>query len=177
MEGADVDRGFTKEAQTYLIASFVLAGERESGREGNVTTNDSMATHESALDIEQVHRAALALRAPGGLPEQLRHHRVRRDSLDQRLTMLAVGADDVVVVPQRPECADTHGFLTDVQMAEAADLGQRVRLGRLFLEVTNEQHLPQHFQMQLSLGLGGGSVLGGSGGRGHAVAASTCSQA
>src|SRR2546425_7956719 len=175
MEGADVDRGFTKEAQTYLIASFVLAGERESGAEGNVTTNDSMAAHESALDIEQVHRAALALRAASGLPEQLRHDGVRRDPLDQRLTVFAIGADDVVIVPKRRERADSHRFLADIQMAEAADLAEGIGLGCLFLEATNEQHLAQHFEMQV--GLRGGGGLRGSGGRGHAVAASTCSQA
>ena len=91
--------------------------------------------------------------------------------------MLAVGADDVVIVLQRGERAHRHGFLSDVQMAEAADLAEGVRLGGFFLEAPNEQHLPQHLQMQLGLGRDGGSVLGGSGGGRHAVAASTCSQA
>ena len=78
---------------------------------------------------EQVHRAALALRAAGGLAEQLGHHGPRRDAARDRLPVVAVGGDHVVVVAQHGDRAGADGFLSDVQVAEPADLAERVRLG------------------------------------------------
>ena len=170
---SNVDRGFAEETDAYFVVALVLAGEGETRGQRDVSSNNSMAAHEAALDVEQVHRAALALRATGGLAEQLRHYGFRRDALDERLPMFAVGTDDVVVVPQRCERTDRDCFLADVEVAEAADLTEGICFRRLFLKATDQQHLPQHLEMQLALC----RVLGTAGGGRHDVAASTCSHA
>ena len=87
--------------------------------------------------------------------------------------MLPIGADDIIVLAQGSERTHPHGFLADIEVAEAANLAECVCLGGLLLEAANQQHLPQHFEVELRLG----AVLGGSRGSGHVVAASICSHA
>src|SRR3989442_12653199 len=64
-------------------------------------------------------------------------------------------------------------------MTEATDLAEGVRFRGLLLEAADQQHLPQHLEVQLGLR----RVLRTAGGGGHEVAASaasaasTCSQA
>jgi hypothetical protein len=112
-----------------------------------------------------VHRAALSLRAARRLAEQLGHDRVGRHAPRERLPVLAIGRDHVVVVAQGGERADRHRFLADVEMTEAADFAQRVRFGGFLFEPTDQEHLTQHAPFQLALGgrVGG---LGGCSGHG-----------
>jgi hypothetical protein len=65
--------------------------------------------------------------------------------------VLAVGGHHVVVGPLRVDGADGHGLLPDVQVAEAADLAQGVRLGRLFLEAARQQHVVHHLAQLVGL--------------------------
>src|SRR3989441_13180735 len=128
VEGADVDRRLPEVTEAHLVAALVLDGEPDPGPERDMPAHDPVPPHESLPDVEQMHRAALALRAPGGFAEQLGHHRAGGDAARQRLAVLAVGGDDVIVVAQRRERADRHRLLSDVEMAEPTDLAQRVRL-------------------------------------------------
>ena len=57
------------------------------------------------LAVEQVHRAALAARAAVDAAEQLGHHRARRHAARERLAVIAVGRDDVVVRAQHRDRA------------------------------------------------------------------------
>src|SRR3954447_6199447 len=57
--------------------------------------------------------------------------------------MLPVGAGDVVTGSQRAETSDRDCLLADVQMTEAPDLSQAVRLSGLFLEPADEEHLAE----------------------------------
>src|SRR3954468_19249238 len=57
--------------------------------------------------------------------------------------MLPVGAGDVVTGSQRAETSDRDCLLADVQMTEAPDLPQAVRLSSLFLEPADEEHLAE----------------------------------
>src|SRR5690606_3346826 len=88
-------------------------------------------------------RAALAARATGRLAEKLGHHAARGHPARQCLAVLAVGANDVVVGTQRRDGADRHGLLADVQVAEAADLANRICLARALLEAADQQHHPE----------------------------------
>jgi hypothetical protein len=102
-----------------------------------------VTAHEVQAHVEQVHRAALALRAAGGLPVELRHHRARGYAARERLAVLAVGADHVVVGAERGERAHRQRLLADVEVTEAADLPEAVRLARLLLEVADQEHLAE----------------------------------
>ena len=65
--------------------------------------------------------------------------------------------------------AGAHGFLSDVQVAEAADLAERVRLGAALLEAALEQHRLEQLEIQRGVALrsGLGLSLGGCPGGSH----------
>src|SRR5207244_5555687 len=109
--------------------------------DGQSLTDDRVAAVEAAVLAEQVHRSAATVRGAGLLPEQLGHHRPGIDPLGDRVPMFAIGAVDVVLRAEGRDGAHDGGLLTDVQVAEAADLGQLVHLRGFFLEPPDEEHL------------------------------------
>jgi hypothetical protein len=62
--------------------------------------------------------------------------------------VIAVGRDDIVVGPQHAQRAGADGFLSDVQVAEPADLAERVRLGAALLEAALQQHGAQKLHVE-----------------------------
>ena len=99
-----------------------------------------------------MHRAAAAARGAGLLAEQLRHHDLRVGAARQRLAVLAVGGDQVVVVAHHGDGADDRRLLADREMQEAADLGLHVHLLRALLEVPDQQHLLEQLDGGLLVG-------------------------
>ena len=89
--------------------------------------------------------------------------------LRERLAVLAVARDDVVVLAEHRDRAGADGFLSDVQVAEAADLAEGVGLGHALLEAAHEEHLAEQFAVQrgavgrVGLLLGHGRGLGSGG--------------
>ncbi|OGT94796.1 MAG: hypothetical protein A2083_04945 [Gemmatimonadetes bacterium GWC2_71_9] len=164
MEGAVVHRRLAEEADRHLIAALVLDRERGAGDQRDVPGDDRVPAEEALLAVEDMHRAALAARTPGRLPEQLGHHGPRADAARQRLPVLAVAAHDQVVVAQRRHRADGHGLLADIEVAEPPDLAERVLLARPLLEAPDEEHVAQ--QLPQRRGVLAGEVLGGRRGRG-----------
>ncbi len=65
---------------------------------------------------------------------------------DQRVTVLAVGRDDVVLGLQGSHHADRDRFFTDVEVQEAADLRRAVQLDATLLEPADAQHLAVELQ-------------------------------
>src|SRR5262249_22506102 len=59
----------------------------------------------------------------------------------QHMTVVAVSGDDLIARLDRHLHADDDGFLTDIEVAKAADQPHAVQLSRLLLESANEQHL------------------------------------
>src|SRR6185437_7043773 len=68
-----------------------------------------------------------------------------------RLHVLAVGADHVVIRTQHAVGADGDRFLPDIEMAEAADLADGVRLRGPLLEAAPLQHLVQQVMELLAV--------------------------
>ncbi len=63
------------------------------------------------------------------------------------MAVIAVAGDNRIgLAVQRGLQADGDGFLADIQMAEAADQAQAIELAGFFLETTDQQHLPVHFE-------------------------------
>ena len=62
----------------------------------------------------------------------------------ERLAVLAVGRQHVVVRADGLVGANGHGLLADVEVAEAGDLAEAVRLAGALLETPDEVHLPVH---------------------------------
>ena len=122
----------------------VLDGPAHARGQRDLAAHDAPAAEEVLLGAVQVHGAALAPGAAVDAPVQLRHDLPRAHALGQRLDVVAVGRDDVIVVPEGAQRADRHGLLADVEVAEAADLAQRVRLRGLLLETAAQQHDAEH---------------------------------
>src|SRR5690348_13378948 len=64
--------------------------------------------------------------------------------------MLAVAADDVVLRAQRRDDAHAAGLLPDIEVQEATDPAERVFLGGLVLEATDQRHLVVHLEQLLA---------------------------
>ena len=151
MEGALVNGGFAKEAERDLIRSLVFTREGQAGSERNLAANNRVSAEKIDLHIKQVHRAAFAARTARGFPIKLCHHSIRRNALRDRLSMLAVARNDIIVLANRRDGADADCLLTDVQMAEAANLAQVVRLGAFLFKAPTQKHLPIQLDKRIAV--------------------------
>src|SRR3546814_10261564 len=92
------------------------------------------------LDAEHVHRAALSLGDTGLAPGQLGHDDLGIDAVGEHVAVVAIAGDDAVLVRiERRLEADRHRFLADVEMAEAADEAEPVKLPGALLEAADER--------------------------------------
>ena len=96
MERAVVDRAIAEIELDDAVGALVAQRVGHADAERDVPADDAVAAHESVLDVEQVHRAALALDQPGALAIELGHHLVRGGPEQQGMGMVAVGGDDLV---------------------------------------------------------------------------------
>jgi hypothetical protein len=88
-----------------------------------------------------VHRAALALRAAGVFAVILRHHLVHAHADGERVAVVAVGGDDVIVLAHDGHAANGDGFLADIEVEEAADLALLVASEAALLEAADAHHV------------------------------------
>jgi hypothetical protein len=101
-----------------------------------------VAAIELVLGREHVHRPALAARDTRTATGQFGHDHLGIDAIGQHVAMVAIAGDDAVVpFVERRLQAHRHGFLADIEVAEAADQAQAIELARLFLEAADQHHL------------------------------------
>jgi hypothetical protein len=121
--------------------------EAEAGAERDLRADDAVAAVKAMLDREHVHRAALALGNPRGTARQLGHDQLGIDTVSEHVAMIAVaGNHRILAHRQRGLQPDRHGFLADIEVAEAADQAEAVKLPRPLLEAADEQHLAVEFE-------------------------------
>ena len=125
---------------------WYLHGEAHPDADRDLPADDAVTAIEMLLDVEKVHRAALAARAAVDLAEQLGHARLGAHAARERQPVVAVGRDDGVVGAGGPDGAGGDGLLADVEVEEAGDLLPPVHLGRALLEAALEQHVAVHRQ-------------------------------
>jgi hypothetical protein len=105
-------------------------------------TDDAVAAVEAVLDAEHVHRAALALGNAGGAAGQLGHDQLGVDAIGEHVAVVAIARDDAVLADgHRRLKADGDRFLTDIEVAKAADQPEAVKLTSALFEAADEQHL------------------------------------
>ncbi len=146
---ADVHSGFPEGADTDLVSAAVFDRESNACRDWNVAADDSVSAEEVGLRIEKVHGSAFAAGAPGFASEKLRHDCSRADSARQRLAVIAVSGDDVVIGPDHGHDAGRDRFLADVQVTEPANFSQRVCFRAPLFEAALEHHRSQQLTAQL----------------------------
>ena len=136
-----IDRGFAKETKRNLIRTLVFRSERNTGCQWNLPADNAVSAKKVHFLVEHVHRAALALRASAGFAEELGHDRLGSHALGDRMRMLAITGEHVIVLADGRDRANGHGFLTNVEMAEAANLTGAIRFRGFFFEATDQKHL------------------------------------
>src|SRR5205085_12488222 len=95
---------------------------------------------EAALDVRDVHRAALPARDAIAPPEELGHQPARVDPLCERMPVAAVVREDGVVGRQGRDDADGDRLLTDRGVDCAGDLTLLVPAIRGLFEAANQEH-------------------------------------
>ena len=118
--------------------------------------DDGVRAEVAALDVVEVHRAAVAVRAALHLPVELRHQRVRVRAARERVAVGAVRRAEDVAVLHRGADADLGGLLADRDVQEAGQLAGAEALLDLLLEPPDQQHLAQEVA---ELVLGKGALL------------------
>jgi hypothetical protein len=139
---ANIGGAVAHEAEHDVVGATILLGEGNAGSERQVTADDGVATPEVGFDVDQVHRAALALADAGRFAKHFGHHLARFGADSQRVGVVTIGRDDVVPFLAGGDGADCHGFLPDVQVEKAADFSLLIELGRALFKQANQHHLP-----------------------------------
>src|SRR5205807_10233631 len=111
-EEGDRDPGFVAE----------LEGERGADRRGQAAADDRVGAEVSALDVVQVHGAAVAVRAAFELAVELGHDLVRMRSLRQRVPVRTMSRGDHVSFLERSADAHRTGLLADRDVQETGQL-------------------------------------------------------
>ena len=114
--------------ENRVLGLEVVAGERDAGGQRQAAADDAVAAEEAPLPVEEVHRAAAALRDAALAPEQLGHDGVRIGPARERLAVLPVRRHEVIALVERLGGADDRRLLADAQVQEAADLGLRMAI-------------------------------------------------
>ena len=113
VERADVRRAVAEERDCDPRLAAELEGERGADDRGQAAADDCVRAQVAALDVVEVHRAAVAVRAAFDLPVELGHDLVRVRALGERVPVRAVRGGEHVALLQRPADADGDGLLAD----------------------------------------------------------------
>ena len=101
MECALIDRAVAKEAKRDAIFVAIFRGESHSDRERNVRADNRVTAIHVLFLVEEMHRTAEPARAAGLLSEKLRHAGVRARAAGQRVRVIAISGDEVIIVAHR----------------------------------------------------------------------------
>ena len=151
-EVAGVRGSVAEHADGDVVGALVVGGEREAGGDREVAADDPVAAHEATVAVEDVHRPAAAAGGAVLAAEQLRHHVLRVGPARNRVSVGAVGADQVVVGGHHRRRPDDRRLLADREVEEAAGLGPLVLTTRLLLEAADQRHLPEQLPRRLAIG-------------------------
>src|ERR671917_1611431 len=106
-----------------------------------MTADDPVAAHEATLDVEEVHRAALALDDARALAVDLGHDVLGVGPQQERVGVVAVGGDDPVALLEGLQESRSHCLLADVDVEVAPDLALPEAPPARLLERPDNHHL------------------------------------
>jgi len=161
--GALVQGPVAHVAQGNLVLTSVLRGPGQAAAQRVLAADDGVAAVHGVGLVEHVHGPAFAFGTAGDFAVHLGHAGVGVHAAGQGVAVVAVGGDDGVVVVRGPDGAHGGGFLADVDVAEAADLGLLVGLHGPLFEAADHHHVVEHgvqaFVAEPNKGVGGGGGL------------------
>ena len=88
-----------------------------------------------------MHRAALALGTPRRLAEKFCHALIHAHSHRQRVAVVAISRDDMVVGAHQRAGANSHAFLADVKMEKSTHFAALVGFKGGLLESAHAHHI------------------------------------
>ena len=122
-----VGRAVAEIGHAHAAIVVVLVREAQARAQRHLRADDAMAAVEFMFDAEHVHRTALAARNAGFAAGQFGHDDLGIDAVSEHVAMVAVAGDDAVLAGlERRLDADRDRFLTDIEVAEAADQAQAI---------------------------------------------------
>ncbi len=136
-----VRRAVAEIGQTYVAVLPVAIGKGDAGAERDLGRHNAMAAVEIFLDAEHVHRAAFPLGVAAASASQFGHDALGVHAAGQHMPVIAVSGDDLIAGFEGELHAHHHGFLPDIEVAEAADQSHAVHLARPLLEAADRQHV------------------------------------
>src|SRR5439155_1594535 len=139
VERPDVRGAVAEEGDADARLPAKLEGERRAHDRRQAAADDRIRAHVAALDVVEVHRAAVSVRAALELSVQLGHELVRRRALGERVAMRAMRRADDVAFLQRAADADRDGLLADRHVQESGQLSGPEALLDLLLEAPDEK--------------------------------------
>ncbi len=151
-EVAGVRGAVAEHADGDVVGSLVVGGERDAGGQRQVAADDAVATEEATLVVVDVHRAAAPARGAVDAAEELGHDVLGVGAARDRVTVGAVGADQVVARLHRRGRADDRRLLADREVKEAARFGPLILASGLFLEAADQRHRLEQLETDLGLG-------------------------
>ena len=129
-----------EEREAGALDAPVFQRVRDSRAERHLAADNAVPAPVVPRRIEEVHRAALALGAAGGLAVKLRHELVQVHADGDGVAVVAIGRDDMILLLHDRAAADGHGLLPDVQMEESADAALLIGAQAALLEAPDAHH-------------------------------------
>jgi hypothetical protein len=130
--------------QGHGVFAPIAGGKGKTCGQRGMASDDAVASHKTTLGVKDVHGAAIPLRGTGAFAVELGHHRAGFGAAYQRVGMVAVGGDDIVIRAGGKHRANGHRFLANIEMAEASDFLLSVALGGSLFKTPTEQHRTVH---------------------------------
>src|SRR5205823_5236291 len=144
VKGALIDRADAEKAKGNAIFISIFAGESKTAGERDVGADDGVSTVHVMFFIEKMHRTTESTGTARIFAKKFGHAGIGAGSADQRVGVIAIGGDKVIVEPNSRDRAGHDRLLADVKMTKAADfLGLILLAGALF-KTPDEQHQPEH---------------------------------
>ena len=144
MECALVGRAVTKEAYAYLIGAPVAGGKTRADRNIMTRAHYAVRTQNALVAIRDMHRAAFALAIACGFSEQLCHHVRQISALCDYMTVSAMRAGNIIVVPQTFAHACCDSLLSKIQMHKAGYLALSEQSLRFAFKLADTHHPEVH---------------------------------
>ena len=143
VERAGVRRAVAEERDRDARLVPPLERERCTDDPGDPAGDDRVGPEVADLDVVEVHRAAVAVRAALDLPVELGHDPLDRRALRDRVAVGTMCRGDYIVALERGAHARGSRLLADRDVQEPRQLAGAESLLHLLLEAADQEHLAE----------------------------------
>src|SRR5579859_4013638 len=139
-----------EEESHFIVLFAVLDGVADARRQRHLPGYDAVPSEKTATCIKQVHGAAASAGYTVAPAKELGHDVFGLSAAGDDMPVLAIKADDPVLLSQRQDRACDHRFLTVIGVEVASDPAPRVHLPAAIIEAPDKVHDREHVMQILS---------------------------